>query len=442
MKGFSEKRLRTHGTKAALLVFIIATLLFPLTQINTTLLEVAPLTYLSSATGLIAGVMFVWMLYLGSRQLMRLISADWIWVNEIHKDLGKVGLLLVVVHFASNFISKTSQGISLINLNFGNNFDIFVKFGSAAFALVLLIILTSWIGRRYFQFRWWKRIHLVSYAIPGLVLIHGWNIGSTLQFNQTMQLYWQVFALAYIALIAWKLAYLSIGLGSYKYTLSATSKLTDDVTRLVLTPSKSRSISPHPGQFVYTRLQPWTEAHPFTVAEYKVDSGELVLAVKKFGKFTTMVENMESGQQVFIDGPYGVFGSKCQQYMPGAPVVMVAGGIGITPFISLIDILQKQGREIIMLYGNKTESDIAYRTELENKLGDKLVHVLSDQPDFDGETGYIDLDLIKKYMPENTELDSCNFLVCGPPVMLEKLLSEMNAAGITAKQVDYELFSL
>ncbi len=82
---------------------------------------------------------------------------------------------------------------------------------------------------------------------------------------------------------------------------------------------------------------------------------------------------------MYIDGPYGAFTSGC----PSDTQVLIAGGVGITPMMSIIRTLADEGdkRPVILLYGSRDWDSITFREELEAiqpRLNLKVVHVLSD----------------------------------------------------------------
>ena len=88
------------------------------------------------------------------------------------------------------------------------------------------------------------------------------------------------------------------------------------------------------------------------------------------------------GRRVYIDGPYGAFtiGNPADMH------VLIAGGIGITPMMSMIRTLADQGdkRPVILLYGSKDWESITFREELEameGRLNLTVVHVLANPPD-------------------------------------------------------------
>ncbi len=124
---------------------------------------------------------------------------------------------------------------------------------------------------------------------------------------------------------------------------------------------------------------------------------------------------------------------------------MLAGGIGITPFRSIIkdSVDKKRALNFILLYGNHREEDIIFKDEfdyIQSSIHNlKVVHVLLESPEsWSGNTGFIDSKIIQTEIPDHNERQ---FFVCGPPQMIEimeKILQELN---IPKEQIKTEAFT-
>ena len=125
------------------------------------------------------------------------------------------------------------------------------------------------------------------------------------------------------------------------------------------------------------------------------------------------------------------------------PAVLIAGGIGISPFFSMIRHACKHQpeRELILLYGNQSRHTAAFLDELtalsEQNKNFKFIPVMAEDPDWDGEKGFITHTLIKKHAPDRLKPI---YYVCGAPVMVGALQETLMEMEIPAEQILVEDF--
>ena len=150
------------------------------------------------------------------------------------------------------------------------------------------------------------------------------------------------------------------------------------------------------------------------------------------------------GTSVEVSAPSGNF--EYQPLRDAKKVVCIAGGSGITPFVSMANAIADgdEDFEMILLYGSRNYDNIIFREELEalaqkcDKI--KVVHVLSEKSKrgVKGiEKGFITAEIIKKYAPEN---EPYSVFLCGPQQMYEFVDKELEKLGLPKKYVRHEMF--
>lgn len=168
----------------------------------------------------------------------------------------------------------------------------------------------------------------------------------------------------------------------------------------------------------------------------------LEFAFKVYGDWTLALSQKQHGSTLLITGPYGTF-TWDDSY---TYAVFLAGGIGITPFLSMLRHIQEKRLQLslTLIYGSRTPADIAFRHELETLVQSlprsKVIHVLSDvtkTDQWDGYCGFISKQLLdEEVVWENSPI----FFICGPPPFVSLCQQLLATKGIPQKRIKAELF--
>lgn len=155
-----------------------------------------------------------------------------------------------------------------------------------------------------------------------------------------------------------------------------------------------------------------------------------------------LLDKLCVGDELEANGPAGVFHYNGVFHKKTS--VFLAGGSGVTPFLSMIREIFEAGldREVVLLYGCRNEGAALYHKEL-SELAKRYSRfryalVLSDEVEgWQGDTGFIDEALIRKYV---TNPDDCTFYICGPQIMNDFCVARLEGMGIPAKRIRREMF--
>jgi predicted ferric reductase len=165
------------------------------------------------------------------------------------------------------------------------------------------------------------------------------------------------------------------------------------------------------------------------------------MSIRKLGDFTSAIQNVPVGRRVYLDGPYGAFtmGSPADMH------VLIAGGVGVTPMMSIIRTLADQGdkRPVILLYGSMDWESITFREDLEaltSRLDLTVVHVLKDPPaGWTGERGFITAEMFKRHLP--LPYADHEYFICGPDVMMDAIEKALGELGVPQPKYHTERYS-
>lgn len=188
------------------------------------------------------------------------------------------------------------------------------------------------------------------------------------------------------------------------------------------------------------------ESRPFTFSSSPTEKEYVTFTIKKMHEFTTELHNAKIGDKIIINGPDGKklnFDDNIKE-----DIVFIAGGSGITPFISAIRyaIAKDMKNQIHLLYSNKTRLDIIFRSELNlikyNHKNFHLTNIITTNTcagDSDECGRRIDEEIVRKYIPEPEDK---LYYLCGPPPMMDAMEKMLKKMGINENKIRIEDWKL
>ena len=211
-----------------------------------------------------------------------------------------------------------------------------------------------------------------------------------------------------------------------KVTHDTLSIITEKPQNYIFTPGQATSIA--------IDRDGWREEkRPFTFSSLPEDD-HLEFIIKTYPEHdgtTDKLLHVEPGEKLIL---FGIFGSI--EYKGEG--VFIAGGSGVTPFISILRDLSRKNRvgNNRLVFANKTKADIILREELENMLGDNFINILSEEKDEAYGHGFITAEFIKEHAGDL----SGYFYLCGPPPMMKKLEEFLSALNVDKSRIVKEQF--
>ena len=191
-----------------------------------------------------------------------------------------------------------------------------------------------------------------------------------------------------------------------------------------------------PGQFAFVEVQGkgWSEPHPFTISSAPGED-RLRFTIKVLGDWTRKVrEELQPGGDVMVRGPYGRFDAA---RAAGKKQIWVAGGIGLTPFLSKLRAMQPgDDRQIHLVYAAREEQDAIFLDELKARAAELGNVTLI--PLFSAEGNFARVDKMKENLPD--PLGTYEYFMCGPKPMVDGLMKELKVEGVSRKNIHTEAF--
>ena len=304
----------------------------------------------------------------------------------------------------------------------------------STYSLVALVVMALWRVQLNIRYETWHLSHIVLAVVAvaaGVAHMVGWSFYLTAPWKREL---WIALTIFWIGLLVYVRIVKPLFMLRQPYRVAEVRKERGDTCTLVMQPDGHPGFRFSPGQFGWLTL--WDSpfkitGHPFSFSSSAaVEDGRVEMAIRNLGDFTAKIPEVPVGQRVYLDGPYGAF---TIDRNPADMHVLIAGGVGITPMMSIVRTLADRGdqRPVILLYGSKDWESITFREELEaleRRLNLKVIHVLENPPPgWTGETGFINAEVFRRHLPP--PYADHEYFICGPNVMMdaiEKALGELH----------------
>src|SRR5579883_312530 len=398
-------------------------------------------TSVGRVTGLISAYLALVQVLLLSRLpwLERIAGFDRLTVW--HRLNGKICLYLVLAHVvfitigyaAADRVSIPREISALLNDYPG------MVAATVGTALMIAVVVTSLvIVRRRLRYEAWYAVHLSVYLGIALAWIHQVPTGNELAANLVAATYWTALYVVTAAfLVVFRLVLPAWHLCRHGLRVSEVTVEGPGVVSLRISGRHLDRLGASAGQFFLWRFLSrgtWWESHPFSLSEAP-DGQSLRITVKDVGDFTRRIGAIPAGTRVIAEGPFGVFTDVVRRR---DKVVLIAGGIGITPIRSLVE---EMPGDLALIYRVVRERDIVFREELEalaRKRGIKLYFVVGDHAAPEA-ARLLSPEHLRELLPDIAERE---VYLCGPPPMMAVVERNVRDSGVPPLYIHSERFAL
>lgn len=308
--------------------------------------------------------------------------------------------------------------------------------------LFLIVFLSIGAIQKRLNYETWFRIHIFALVAIAIAFNHQLKAGNDLMDSPSLLILWYcLYAFTFGNLIVYHLLKPLFMHWRHGFKVEKVEKESDDVVSVYISGKKMDAFRFEPGQFIIVRFMARgfiSEAHPFSLSSCPAQ-GHIRISIKNSGLFTSRIPQLPAGTKVIIDGPHGIF---TPSFSSRARILLIAGGIGITPVRSIAEKFIMEGREVTLLYNCRKKGGIVFREELEAMREHKnlsLIYVISDGSSPGEEQGRIDAEKLGRLVPDAAERD---IYICGPPPMMMGLVKLLTSRGVKKEYLHYERFSL
>ncbi|MGC5224972.1 ferredoxin reductase family protein [Micromonospora sp. DT81.3] len=396
-----------------------------------------PLT--AHIAGLLAGYAVTAMILMIARTplLEHNIGADR--MSRWHGILGRWTIALIVVHAVAATLGWAEARNLPITLATGQVLQMpGLPAAAVSTALFLIVgIASARSARRRLRYETWHAIHLLTYVAIALAFAHE-LAGPDLAGHPEIQIAWSIaYTLSFALLIRYRVLAPLLHAARHRLRVTAVVPEGEGVVSIFISGVALRDLDAQPGQFFRWRFvtpRTWLTAHPFSLSAPPAD-GSLRLTVKAVGDGTRALRFLRPGTFVVAEGPYGAM---TERRRTRRGVLLIAGGVGITPMRALFESLSHRGGPLTLIYRAPTIEDILFRRELEaiaRQRGAALIYWTGRSADPRSAVTPANL------LAQVPDLAGRDVYLCAGPALTAATTSALRAAGLPRRHLHCEEFS-
>jgi len=353
-------------------------------------------------------------------------------VYHNHNNIGIIAFSLILFHplfLVVKYLIISTQSAAMFFVPFIN---MPITWGIIALILMIIILgITFYIKLKY---NVWKLSHKFMTVVFAFAILHTLFIYSDISRSNLLRYYILIFAFVGLIVSVRKAFFDKFLVKKFKYKIKNINYLTKDISEVEME-TQAEKIIFKPGQFAFFQFigeSVSSESHPFSIASSNTDNN-LKIIVKNLGDFTGGFKSLNVNDNVLVDGPYGYF--SCKNFK-NKNQIWIAGGIGVTPFLSMARSLDKEYK-IDLYYSVKENEEAVCLNELQDfsKLNPNFKFNLW----ISSKMGYINSRVVSSL---SKGLENKEILLCGPGTFMESLKDQFVSLGVDIKKIHYENFSL
>ncbi len=353
-----------------------------------------------------------------------------------HRWLGFGTFWLIFAHFLMTTVGwALGAGVGVLTelLDLLSIWDVLIA--TVGFALLALVAVTSIrYARRRVQYETWYGLHLYAYLAIALGFLHQVTLGTDLLSDPLALWYWVALYVVTFGLLLLYRVVAPIRLTlRHRPRIANVVREAPDVVSVYLTGRHLDRLAVRAGQWFHVRFLTgggWWRHHPFSISAAP-NGAWLRLTIKDLGDDTHAMQALAVGVPVFLEGPYGAFTADLAQR---PRVVMLAGGVGVTPLRAILEELPPAPGRVTLLYREGSPDRVLFQRELaaiaETTGADVRLLV--------GHRGSARMP-VDPFQPANLlglvpDVAAADVFICGSRPFTERTLASLRSLGVPADQ--------
>jgi predicted ferric reductase len=305
--------------------------------------------------------------------------------------------------------------------------------GYVAFIVLAVLMFLTMCTRLHYQT--WLLTHKGMGAVLVLSFVHAVQVGSDINYSTMVQaVTWAYFAVGFSCFLYKLLLYTRTA----PHTTGRVERVLDLGSVIdVIVAVDDTAPGLRPGMFFYIDLlisRGESELHPFSVSSIR--DGRIRFSIKKSGDHTRRIDPSLEGEHIRMYGPYGAIANA---YLSSSrPMLWIAGGIGITPFLSMLEHEKRRpsGKSITLIWSVTKIEEAHYTKELDEIASslDNVTYMLW----LSGRLGRLTVDGVHDHA--DVDISSSIIVLCGPLHMMYDLSRQFMERGVSSHDIIFESF--
>ena len=295
-------------------------------------------------------------------------------------------------------------------------------------------------ARRRWRYETWYLLHLYTYLAVALAFSHQFADGADFADSLPARALWSVLYLSVALSLVWYRLLTPLR-QAFRHRLRVVGVHTEapGVVSVVVAGRHLDQLRARPGQFFRWRLLGrglWWASNPYSLSA-PVQRNRMRFTAKALGDHSAALATVRIGTWVLAEGPYGAF---TDVRRVRSKVVLLAGGVGITPLRALFEGLPGKPGDITLIYRARASAEVVFRDELAaiaRRRGATVHYLLGQRHDLGGDP--LSAGSLMQLVPGLRHHEA---YVCGPAPMVAAAVRGLHGAGVPRRHIHQESFEL
>jgi predicted ferric reductase len=313
-----------------------------------------------------------------------------------------------------------------------------VLMATAALGLLVLVgVVSARAARRKMRYETWYYLHFYTYLAIALSFAHVFATGADFAGNFAARAWWSALYITVAVVLIWFRFVVPLRSAMrHRMVVDAVVQEGPGIFSVHVRGHYLNELGAESGQFFRWRFltsDHWWQSHPYSLSAPPTDS-LLRFTVKALGDHSKDLQHVRPGTGLIAEGPYGAMTAARRRHRK---VLLLAGGIGVTPLRSLFETMPAAEGDLTLMYRANTELDVVFRAELEaiaDWRGSRVMYLIGPPA---GANDPLTGRRLSGVLPDIREHD---VYLCGPPRMMDAAHAALRRAGVPNRQIHTESF--